>query len=184
MTERHGLYEITWDWPVFLSQLFGFGVIVLAVVKWVLPPARAAMARAQATIRTQLAESEQAKLELASAERALAESATGAPAAAERVRRDALAAADRVAARFAAQAADEADLVRRQGHDRVSRLRRELTRELESAMRTAVLDRTEHLVRQRLAAPSARAASIDRFLDTLDHRPSDSEEVRADLVMP
>ncbi|WP_280432180.1 PLP-dependent transferase, partial [Nocardia brasiliensis] len=54
------MHDIVWDWPVFLSQLFGFAVIVWVLVKWVVPPLSTAMAKAQNVVRAQLVDSERA----------------------------------------------------------------------------------------------------------------------------
>jgi len=55
-----GPYHISFDWPVFFSQLFGFVVIIFVFVRWILPPLKRMMARSQDTIARQLEESSKA----------------------------------------------------------------------------------------------------------------------------
>ncbi|MEV0033526.1 hypothetical protein [Nocardia sp. NPDC050793] len=167
MSERDGIYDITWNWPVFLSQLLGFAVIVGALVKWVVPQVKAAMLRSQQAIRTQLEESSQATARLAAAERAFAEAAATARTEVAHIHEEARADAERILAELRRTAAAEVDRVRGYGADRVAQVNRQLREELGQDLIAAVLDRAEYVVRERLDAPSAVSGSIDRFLDEL-----------------
>ncbi|RDI64906.1 F0F1 ATP synthase subunit B family protein [Nocardia pseudobrasiliensis] len=167
MNERDGIYDIAWNWPVFLSQLIGFAVIVGALVKWVMPPLRATMTRAQRTIHGQLTESAQASDRLAAAERAFAEAAATARAEVADIHREARADAERIVAQVRETAAAEVDRVRRHGMARVAQLRRQVREDLGHDLTAAVLDRAEAVVRDRLDSPKAKSDSIDRFLAEL-----------------
>ncbi|MFI5779863.1 hypothetical protein [Nocardia sp. NPDC051570] len=167
MNDRDGIYDIAWNWPVFLSQLFGFAVIIGALLKWVVPPAKSMMARAQHTIRDQLTDSAEAANRLAAAERAFAEAAATAQAEVADIHREARADAEWIVAEVRKTAAAEVDRVRRHGMDRVAQVRRQLRHDIGHDLTVAALDRTEAVVRERLDSPRARSASIDRFLEEL-----------------
>lgn len=162
------MFHIVWDWPVFLSQLFGFAVIVQVLVKWVVPPVASAMAKAQNTIRVQLVNSERAAEKVAAAAEADEAAVAQAAIAAEHFAREACAEAERIIEQAREAAEAEAARVHRYGQEQIARLRGELTRELRSDLHTAVLASTEQQVRQRLEASKARTDSVDRFLDELE----------------
>ncbi|MEV6325706.1 hypothetical protein AB0M45_31745 [Nocardia sp. NPDC051787] len=167
MNERDGVYDITWNWPVFLSQLLGFAVIVGALVKWVVPQVKAMMHRSQHTIRGQLEASSQAAAQLAAAERAFAEADTRACIEVAHIHREARADAERILAELRKTAAAEVERVRRHGMDHLQQVRRQLREELGHDLSTTVLDRAEFVVRKRLDSPGARSDSIDLVLDEL-----------------
>ncbi|WP_157172402.1 F0F1 ATP synthase subunit B family protein [Nocardia pneumoniae] len=167
MNERDGIYDITWNWPVFLSQLLGFAVIVGALGKWIAPQAKAMMHRSQHTIREQLEESSRAAAQLAAAERAFAEADARACSEVTRIHREAHADAERILAELRETAAAEVERVRRHGLDHLRQVRRQLREELGHDLTTAVLDRAESVLRERLDSPDARSDSIDRVLDEL-----------------
>ncbi|WP_167464632.1 hypothetical protein [Nocardia brasiliensis] len=166
------MHEIVWDWPVFLSQLFGFGVIVSVLVKWVVPPLSTAMAKARDTVRVQLLNSERAANRLVAAaeaeEAAVAQIAT----AARYLAQDADADAEHILEQARAAAEAEAARQHHQGRERLARLRTDLARELRTTLHAAVLDRTEHHVRIHLATPEAKSTGTNRFLDELDTLPA------------
>ncbi|MGY1898142.1 F0F1 ATP synthase subunit B family protein [Nocardia gipuzkoensis] len=178
MNERDGIYDITWNWPVFLSQLFGFAVIVGALVRWVVPHVRAMMLRAQQTIQRQLEESSQATTRLAAAEQAFAEAAVTARTEMADIHEQASADAEWIIAELRGATAAEIERVRRHGMDRVEQVRRQLREELGHDLTVAVLDRAELVVRERLHLPRARSDSIDRFLDDLAVQAELADELR------
>ncbi|MEU2252467.1 hypothetical protein ABZ540_04735 [Nocardia xishanensis] len=178
MSERDGIYDITWNWPVFLSQLLGFAVIVGALVKWVVPQVQAAMLRSQRTIRGQLEESSQATARLAAAERAFAEAAATARTEVAQIHEEARADAERILAELRRTAAAEVARVRGYGERRVAQVNRQLREELGQDLTAAVLDRTEFVVAERLGSPEAVSDSIDRFLDELAVHAGLAEELR------
>lgn len=172
-------YHITWDWSVFLSQLVGFAVIVFAIVKWVVPPVKGMMVRAQDTVRKQIEESEQATARLTAAKQrydaALAEAQTEL----ESMRADAHADAEFIIEKLREVAATEVERVRRQGRDQVLQLRRQLVHDLQYNLTIAMVDRTEERVRATVNSPQAQSDSIDRFLEDLDTLADGSSERQA-----
>ncbi|MEV6278506.1 hypothetical protein [Nocardia sp. NPDC051832] len=162
------MHPIVWDWPIFLSQLFGFAVVVYVLNRSVKPRIRAAMIKSQNTIRTQLEDSRRAATQVVAAGEAHESALAQVELAKLHYEKEAHAAADQILADMRAEAEEAAVRTRRQGRARIRQARREIADQLKSDLHAAVLDRTEHLVRARLTAPPARLGSIDRFLDDLD----------------
>ncbi|MBF6330613.1 hypothetical protein [Nocardia transvalensis] len=171
-------YHITFDWPVFFSQLFGFAVIVYVLVKWVVPPVKGLMARNQEAVRKQLEESEEAVERLAKAKKAYDSAMAEAQAELERMRKDAQDDAEHIIAQMREAAAAEVERVRKQGRDQILQLRRQLIRDLQTDLTSAMLDRTEEKVRIKIETPTAKAESIERFLEELEALANGSHPVR------
>lgn len=163
-----GLYDITFDWPVFLSQLFGFVVIVWFIVKYVAPPVKRIMNKAQDTVAKQLEESAQAATRLENAKAAYDSAMSEAQTELERMREEARVDADRIIAQMREAAAAEVERVRRQGRDQILQFRRQLIRDLEVDLSAAMLALTEEKVREHISTPQARSESIEKFLDDLE----------------
>ncbi|MFI9508868.1 hypothetical protein [Nocardia sp. NPDC052566] len=162
------MFHLIWDWPVFLSQLFGFAVVVYVVVSWVMPHVRAAMNKAQNVIRTQMADSERAAVQVEAAGEAHEAALAQAGIAAALEEKEANAAAARILAGMRTEADEVAVRIERQGRERIGQARKELVRTLRAGHHADVLDRTEYLVRHRVASAPAESGGIDRFLDELD----------------
>lgn len=171
MSETGGIYDITWDWPVFLSQLLGFTVIVGVLAKWVAPQLRTMARRAQDAIGSQLEESAQAVDELAAAERAFAQSIADARTEVAAIRREARKDAEQILRSLRETAALEADRVHRQGLLNLAQVRRQLEDDLTHELTNAVIDRAESIVRDHQRSALARSQSIDRFLAVLATQP-------------
>ena len=163
-----GGYQITFDWPVFFSQLFGFAVIVFIIWKWVVPPVKRLMAKSQDAIAKQLTESDHAAQQLEEAKRSYANAITEAHTELEQIRADARADAEYIVAQMREAAAAEVERVRRQGRDQVAQLRRQMVRDLETDLAAAMLAITEEKVRDQVATPEAKSDSIERFLEDLE----------------
>ncbi|WP_233434161.1 F0F1 ATP synthase subunit B family protein [Nocardia yamanashiensis] len=163
-----GLYDITFDWPVFFSQLFGFVVIVWFIVKYVAPFVRKTMTKSQDIIRKQLEESAEAATRLENAKAAYDSAMSEAQAELERMREEARVDADRIIAQMREAAAAEVERVRRQGRDQILQFRRQLIRDLEVDLSAAMLALTEEKVREHISTPQARSESIEKFLDDLE----------------
>lgn len=148
--------QITFDWPVFFSQLFGFAVIVFIIWKWVVPPVKRLMAKSQDAIAKQLTESDHAAQQLEEAKRSYANAITEAHTELEQIRADARADAEYIVAQMREAAAAEVERVRRQGRDQVAQLRRQMVRDLETDLAAAMLAITEEKVRDQVATPEAR----------------------------
>ncbi|RJO75160.1 hypothetical protein D5S18_17490 [Nocardia panacis] len=163
-----GIYHITFDWPVFASQLFAFVCIVAAFRRWVVPPIKRMMGKAQETVRKQLAESDLASSRLAEAKQAYDSALAEAQLELERLRADAQADAVRIVEQMREAAAAEVARVRKQGRDQIVLFRKQVIRDLQADLTATVLARTEERVRGHLAMPQAQSDSIERFLEDLE----------------
>ncbi|MEV6066033.1 hypothetical protein AB0L82_05710 [Nocardia sp. NPDC052001] len=172
------IYDISFDWPVFFSQLFGFVVIVWIFVKYILPPLKKIMTKAQDTVRRQLEESADAADRLTDAKSAYDSAIAEAKAELERMRADARIDADRIIAQMREAAAEEVERVRKQGRDQILQYRRQLMRDLEADLSAAMLALTEEKVREQIGTPQARSESVERFLADLEALANSTPAVR------
>ncbi|NKY48765.1 F0F1 ATP synthase subunit B family protein [Nocardia vermiculata] len=163
-----GPYQITFDWPVFFSQLFGFVVIVFIFVKWIVPPVKRLMAKSQNAIAKQLDESDHAAQRLDEAKRSYTTAVTEAQTELDQIRADARADAEHIVAQMREAAAAEVERVRRQGRDQIAQLRRQMVRDLELDLAAAMLSITEEKVRDQVSTPAAQSESVERFLEDLE----------------
>ncbi|MBF6175259.1 F0F1 ATP synthase subunit B family protein [Nocardia blacklockiae] len=173
-----GIYDITIDWPVFLSQLFGFAVIVFVFAKWIVPPVKSLMERSQETVRKQLEESEQAAAKLAEAKAAYDSALAQAQAELEVLRAEARADSELIIAQMREAAAAEVERVRKQGRAQILQLRRQMIRDLETDLAAAMLELTEEKVRDQVSTPQAKSESIERFLEDLEALANSGSGVR------
>ncbi len=162
------VFHISFDWPVFISQLVGFAVIIFVFVRWIVPPLKRMMARSQDTIARQIDESGKAATRLEEAKRAYDSALVDAQVELERMRSDARADADHIIAQMREAADAEVERVRKQGRDQISQLHRQLVRDLQTELVTNMLDRTEERVREQLASLQSKSDSVDRFLEDLE----------------
>ncbi|WP_433713889.1 hypothetical protein ACQP2U_06795 [Nocardia sp. CA-084685] len=167
-SEDSGIFHITFDWPIFFSQLFGFAVIIFVIVKWVAPPVKRLMAKAQNNIQKQLEENQQAADRLVEAKRAYENAVTDAQAELEHIREDARADAERIIAKMREFADAEVARVRSQGRDQIAQMRTQLIRDLKEELITTVMDSTEEKVRYEIGSTHVAADSIDKFLEDLE----------------
>lgn len=161
-------YDITFDWPVFFSQLFGFVVIVFIFWKWIAPPVKRLMAKQTDAVAKQLSESEHATAQLEEAKRSYADAVTEAQTELDQIRADAHADAEYIVAQMREAAAAEVERVRRQGREQVAQIRRQMVRDLETDLAAAMLEITEEKVRDQVGTPEAKSESIERFLEDLE----------------
>lgn len=174
MTETSGVlaaadgYHISFDWPVFFSQLFGFAVIIFVFVRWILPPLKRMMSKSQDTIARQLEESSKAAERLDEAKKSYDNALVEAQVELDRLRSDARADADHIIEQMREAATAEVERVRKQGRDQIAQLHRQMVRDLQAELVTNMLDRTEERVRQQLATLQAKADSVDKFLEDLE----------------
>lgn len=163
-----GGWHITFDWPIFFSQLFGFGVIVFVTMRWIAPFVKKLMAKGQNTVARQLEESEHAATRLEQAKQAYDNAAAEAQQELENLRADAKRDAERIVEQMREIASEEVERVRRQGRTQIDLFRRQLMRDLEADLTAAMLDLTEEKVREHVSTPQARSEAVEKFLDDLE----------------
>ncbi|POY03783.1 F0F1 ATP synthase subunit B/delta [Mycobacterium kansasii] len=152
----------------FIGQLVGFAAIVFLVWRYVVPPVRRLMSARQQTVRQQLADSAAAADRLTESTAAHSKAVEAATAEAERVVEEAKTDATRITEQMRAQAGVEADRIRVQGARQVELLRTQLTRQLRLELGHESVRQAGELVRNYVAEPAQRSATVDRFLDELD----------------
>lgn len=165
---EHGVYDIHVEWGTFIAQLFAFAVIVAIIGKYVAPLVRGAAAKQQQTVARQLEESATAQARLAEAKQAYEHAAAEADREGAKIREDARADAEAIASELRAQATAEVGRIEQHGREQVVLARQQLIRQLTTDLGTVAVGQAGQRVREHLAAPQAKADSIDRFLDELE----------------
>ncbi len=163
----------------FIGQLIGFAVIVYIVWRYVVPPVRKMMTNQQETVRKQLADSAEAKEQLAKAEKAHEKAVEQAKAEAKQVTEEAKADAKRLVEQLRAQADAEVERIKVQGAQQVQLLRAQLVRQLRQDLGAESVRRAGELVNEHVSDADAQSATVDRFIDELDAM-APSEAVVAD----
>lgn len=152
----------------FIGQLIGFAVIVFLVVRYVVPPVRQLMKNQQETVRTQLADSAEAKRRLDDATTAHQKAVAKAKEEAKRITEEARSDSKRIVEQIRAQADAEVERIKVQGAQQVQLQRAQLIRQLRQDLGHESIERASSLVRDFVARPEEQAATVDRFLDELD----------------
>lgn len=161
---------------IFIGQLVGFGLIVLLLWRFVVPPVRTLMASRQQSVADQLAEAATAAERLAKADQAHTAAVERARSEAQRVTEEAAVDAERITAQLRAQADAEVERIKVQGAAQVQLLRAQLIRELRADLGDESVRRADALVRDHVGDRGRQAATVDRFLDELDAMaPSEAE---------
>ncbi|MEU7137971.1 hypothetical protein ABZ942_00825 [Nocardia sp. NPDC046473] len=162
-----GIYQIHFEWQVFVSQLFGFAVIIWVFVKYLLPIVKRMMAKAQGDIRKQIEENEQAAARLSRAKQVYDEGLAEAKAELAQLIEDAHADADAIVVKMRETAAAEVERVGKQGRDQIELMRRQLIRDLKADFTKQVMTHTTESVREQVQSPQIKSDAVERFLDDL-----------------
>src|ERR1700751_1600005 len=152
----------------FIGQLVGFALIVFLVWRYVVPPVRKLMADRQQTIRKQLDDNATAQKRLVEGKQVHEEALREAEREAKKVVEEARPDAKSIAEHLRAQADPEVERVKIQGQQHIQLLRAQFVRQLRQDLGYEAVRRAGELVREHVADPDARSATIDRFLDDLD----------------
>lgn len=159
----------------FIGQLVGFAVIVWIIMKYVVPPVRKLMADQKAEVRTQLEDSAKAAKRLAAADQYHAQRVEQGRVEAKHIVEEARTDSVRIEEQLAAQAVVDADRIKVQGGQQIALLRTQTIRQLRADLGAESVERASELVRAHVSDPSARSATVDRFLDDLEAMaPADS----------
>ncbi|KAA8880037.1 hypothetical protein F3087_42265 [Nocardia colli] len=162
-----GIYQIHFEWQVFFSQLFGFAVIIWVIVKYVAPPVKKMMVKAQNDIRKQIEENEQAAARLSKAKQVYDEGMAEAKAELAQLLEDAHADAEDIVVKMREAAAAEVERVGKQGRDQIELMRRQLIRDLKADFSKQVMAHTTESVREQVQSPQIKSDAVERFLDDL-----------------
>ncbi|MCB0933483.1 MAG: F0F1 ATP synthase subunit B/delta [Mycobacterium sp.] len=152
----------------FIGQLIGFAVIVWIIVKYVVPPVRRLMTDQKETVRTQLEDSAKAAKRLAAADQYHAQRVEQGRVEAKHIVEEARTDSVRIEEQLASQAVVDAERIKVQGGQQVALLRTQTIRQLRADLGSESVERAADIVRAHVSDPSARSATVDRFLDELD----------------
>lgn len=152
---------------ILIAELFAFAIAVFVIVRYVVPPARKAMAAQQQAVAKQVADAKQAREDLHSAQARydaeMAEAHDDAAQIRDRARAEAGYIADEVAER------SEQDVVRihQRGDEQLATARQQAVRELRRDIGQLSVRLAGRIVTEALVDPSRRSGTIDRFLNEL-----------------
>lgn len=154
----------------FIVELVAFVVILGIIGRYILPPIQKALRERQEIIRQQIADSEQAKQNLAEAERAYQNSLNEARTEAAQIRENARAEAQRTLEELRTQAQEEQARIVARGEEQLASQRSAIVRELRGEIGTLAVELSEKIVDQRLADESQVSSTVDAFLAGLEAR--------------
>ncbi len=166
----------------FIGQLIGFAVIVFLVVRYVVPPVRRLMAGRQEAVRQQLESAAAAAERVTESAKAHSKAMEAAKSESERIVEEAQTDAGRITEQLSAQADVEAERIKTQGGHQVDLLRTQLSRQLRRELGHEAVRHAGELVRNYVADPAHRSATVDRFLDDLDAMAPEPAEVEYPLL--
>lgn len=152
----------------YIATIVGFGLVVYAFIRWVIPPLRTAMHKQQDLIRQQIEDSKQAAERLAAAEKKYRDAVADARTEAAKIRDAARADAQRIVVEMRDQAEREVERIRQRGEDDLVAQRQHVIRELRARIGELAVDMAGDLVTDHLADPARRAATVDRLLTELE----------------
>jgi len=160
----------------FVAEVIAFLLILGILARYVVPRIQAMMAERQEMIRKQVEDAEQAKKQLAEAERRYQEALNEARTEAAQIRENARAEAQRTIEDLRQQAQEESARIVTRGEEQLASQRSAIVRELRGEIGTLAVELAEKIVDQRLADDAQVSATVDAFLAGLESRDSVSEQ--------
>lgn len=151
-----------------IAELFAFAIVVFVVVRYVVPPARRAMAAQQKAVAKQVEDAQRAHEDLAAAQSRYDESVEEARTEAAKVRDRARAEADYISDELAERAEQEVMRIRQRGEDQLDTQRKQTVRDLRRDVGQLAIQLAGRIVNEALTDDRRRASTIDRVLDELE----------------
>lgn len=171
---------------VLIAELFAFAIVVFVVVRYVVPPARRAMAAQQKAVAKQVEDAERSHEELAAAQSTYDRSIEEARTEAAKVRDRARAEADYIGEELAERAEQDVVRIQQRGEDHLATQRNQTIRGLRREVGQLAIRLAGRIVNEALTDDSRRAATVDRVLDELEGMSapdsSTSAPARSDLL--
>jgi F-type H+-transporting ATPase subunit b len=152
----------------FIAEFIAFLLILGIIAKYILPPVQAIIRKRQAMIDKQVEDSQQAKKDLAEAEKKYHDALAEARTEAARIRENARAEAQRTIEELKVQAQEESARIVARGEEQLNRQRSSIVRELRGEIGTLAVELSEKIVDQRLADDAQVQATVDAFLAGLE----------------
>jgi F-type H+-transporting ATPase subunit delta len=142
-------------------------VVVFVVVRYVVPPARRAMAAQQQAVAKQVEEAKRSGEELVAAENESGETLEAARTEAAKVRDRARAEADYISDELAGRAEQDVARIQQRGEEQLDTQRKQTVRQLRRDVGQLAIQLAGRIVNEALTDESRRAATVDRVLDEL-----------------
>src|SRR5690348_7589076 len=159
----------------FIAELIAFLIILFVVARYILPPAQKAMRERQAIIKQQMDDADEAKRQLAEAQKRYQEALNEARTEAAQIRENARAEAQRTVEDLRRQAQEESARIVARGDEQLASQRAAIVRELRGEIGTLAVELSEKIVNQRLADEAQVSATVDAFLAGLESKDKVSE---------
>ncbi|MFI9503562.1 hypothetical protein [Nocardia sp. NPDC052566] len=166
-----GIFHLKLEWPVLLSQLVSFGVILYGLYRFWPLVHKNVIDKPRDLIERQLQESDHAKARLAEAKQAYDTALAEAQRELELLRKDAREDSVYIIEQMRAAAAAEVARVRKQGRDQVVLFHKQVIRKLEEDLTASVLAKTTAKVHELASAQEYKVSSIEKVLDDLETMP-------------
>jgi F-type H+-transporting ATPase subunit b len=155
------------DWT-FVAEFIAFLLILAFIAKYIVPFVAKGMRDREAMISKQVEDSEEAKRQLAAAEKKYQEALHEARTEAAQIRENARAEAQRTVEELRAQAQEEQARIVARGEELLASQRASIVRELRGEIGTLAVELSEKIVSQRLSDEANVSATVDAFLAGLD----------------
>jgi len=152
-----------------IAELFAFAVVVFVVVRYVVPPARRAMAAQQKSVAKQVDDAKRSHEEFQAAQSNYDQSVEQARTEAATVRDRARAEADYISDELAERAENDVARIHQRGEEQLDTARKQTVRELRRDVGRLAVQLAGRIVTQALTDQSRQAATVDRFLDDLEN---------------
>jgi F-type H+-transporting ATPase subunit b len=158
----------------FIAELVAFALLLWGLWKFVLPPLSRAMTARQEYIERQIREGEEARERLVKAEQEYRELLENTRADASRIREEARAEGKAIIAELREKAQEEADRVRARGEEQLASEREQVVAALRAEIGGLATELAERIVGESLRDEARQQRVVDRFLDDLDQRSTQS----------
>ena len=152
----------------FIAEFIAFLLILAIIARYILPPLQRALSERQALIRKQMEDSDEAKQNLADAQKKYQEALNEARTEAAQIRENARAEAQRTIEELHAKAQEDAARIVARGEEQLASQRASIVRELRGEIGTLAVELSEKIVDQRLTDDAQVSATVDAFLAGLE----------------
>jgi F-type H+-transporting ATPase subunit b len=154
----------------FIVELIAFVLILGILARYVLPRVQGPLRQRQELIRKQVEDAEQAKAQLAEAEKSYQNALNEARTEAAQIRENARAEAQRTVEELRAQALEEQGRIVARGEEQLASQRSAIVRELRTEIGTLAVELAEKVVSQRLSDEAQVSSTVDAFLAGLESK--------------
>lgn len=152
----------------FIAEFIAFLLILAIIGRYILPRLQGPLAERQKLVRQQMADSDEAKQNLADAQKKYQEALNEARTEAAQIRENARAEAQRTIEDLRTQAQEESARIVARGEEQLASQRSSIVRELRAEIGTLAVELSEKIIDQRLADDAQVSATVDAFLAGLE----------------